>query len=207
MTHAQILSTAKAIVDRCMEICPLRTPPTILVNPRMTRAAGRAFYIEHRIVLSANPQHHQPEFFENTVIHEYAHLLAYQEAGGRRPSAPHGKEWKDCMRRLGVATPKARFGLEDTMVDRLAHRTVCGCGGRWLTPPEHYQKTLQRKARGAVCRCCKSTGWKVEETPVQLTAEEVRLWVRKGKAPVRRRARHSNATDHLNSLFKGLFAP
>jgi predicted SprT family Zn-dependent metalloprotease len=70
-------------------------------NPRMRSAAGRAHYREKLISLNPLLKHHGEEV-NRTLRHELAHLLA-QFRIGRRRIAPHGPEWRQACRDLGIA--------------------------------------------------------------------------------------------------------
>jgi SprT protein len=79
-------------------------------NPRMKSAAGRADYREK--LISLNPLLRDPDLasvsrqsgsdIDRTLRHELAHLLA-QFRVGRRRIAPHGPEWQQACRDLGIA--------------------------------------------------------------------------------------------------------
>jgi SprT protein len=78
-------------------------------NPRMRSAAGRADFREKLVSLnpallnldSVNGQSGSDEI-DRTLRHELAHLLA-QWRVGRRRIAPHGIEWRQACRDLGIA--------------------------------------------------------------------------------------------------------
>ena len=71
-------------------------------NPRLRSAAGRATY--HRTIVSLNPRLHAHGRAEidRTLRHELAHLVA-QARAGRRRIPPHGEEWRQACRDLGIA--------------------------------------------------------------------------------------------------------
>ena len=70
-------------------------------NPRLKTCAGRADYRAKLISLNPLLQHHGDEV-DRTLRHELAHLLA-QWRVGRRRIAPHGIEWRQACRDLGIA--------------------------------------------------------------------------------------------------------
>src|SRR5437764_4050033 len=70
-------------------------------NPRMRSAAGRADFREKLISLNPLLQNHGDEI-DRTLRHELAHLVA-QWRVGRRRIAPHGPEWREACRDLGIA--------------------------------------------------------------------------------------------------------
>jgi predicted SprT family Zn-dependent metalloprotease len=70
-------------------------------RPRLRTAAGHAAC--HRALVSLNPRLHEHGAAEidRTLRHELAHLLAHHRAGRRR-IAPHGGEWRQACRDLGI---------------------------------------------------------------------------------------------------------
>ena len=76
-------------------------------NSRMRTAAGRADYREKLISLNLMLRDHGDDEIERTLRHELAHLLA-QFRVGRRRIAPHGAEWREACRDLGIAD-EARY--------------------------------------------------------------------------------------------------
>src|SRR3984893_12781667 len=78
-------------------------------NPRMRTAAGRAHFREKLISLNPLLRDHDlvsvsrqsGSDIDRTLRHELAHLLA-QFRAGRRRILPHGTEWRDACRDLGV---------------------------------------------------------------------------------------------------------
>jgi predicted SprT family Zn-dependent metalloprotease len=71
-------------------------------NPRMKSAAGHANFREKLISLNPRLSDHGNDEIDRTLRHELAHLLA-QFRAGRRRIAPHGVEWRDACRDLGIA--------------------------------------------------------------------------------------------------------
>jgi SprT protein len=70
-------------------------------NSRLQTAAGRADYRQKLISLNPRLVAH-PEEIDRTLRHELAHILAqYRE--GRRRILPHGREWQQACRDLGIA--------------------------------------------------------------------------------------------------------
>ena len=73
-------------------------------NFRLRTAAGRADYRQKLISLNPRLVEH-PEEIDRTLRHELAHFLAQFRAGRRRTS-PHGSEWQQACRDLGIAGEK-----------------------------------------------------------------------------------------------------
>ena len=71
-------------------------------NPRLKTAAGRADYRQKLISLNPRLVEHPAEI-DRTLRHELAHILAqFREKSCRRIS-PHGSEWQQACRDLGIA--------------------------------------------------------------------------------------------------------
>ena len=70
-------------------------------NPRMRSTAGTAFAAKSLITLNPRLRPFGEEEVDRTLRHELAHLLAHHRAGRRR-IAPHGREWQQACRDLGL---------------------------------------------------------------------------------------------------------
>jgi SprT protein len=78
-------------------------------NSRLKTTAGRADY--RLKLISLNPPLAEfPDEIDRTLRHELAHILAQFRAGGRRIS-PHGAEWQQACRDLGIAGEKRCHSL------------------------------------------------------------------------------------------------
>ena len=73
-------------------------------NSRFKTAAGRADHRQKLISLNPRLGEH-PEEIDRTLRHELAHILAQFRAGRRRIS-PHGSEWQQACRDLGIGDEK-----------------------------------------------------------------------------------------------------
>jgi SprT protein len=73
-------------------------------NSRLKTAAGRADHRQKLISLNPRLGEH-PEEIDRTLRHELAHILAQFRAGRRRIS-PHGSEWQQACRDLGIGDEK-----------------------------------------------------------------------------------------------------
>jgi SprT protein len=73
-------------------------------NSRLKTAAGHADYRQK--LISLNPRLvERPAEIDRTLRHELAHILA-QSREGRRRISPHGPEWRQACRDLGIADEK-----------------------------------------------------------------------------------------------------
>ena len=113
-THAVAAQLALA---EAVERFPMSYHP-ILEWRRYSVTAGMAHYQHGVITLSAvvlkNPAH-----IRETLLHEYAHLLAFDRHG--RKGAGHGKHWKQAMVDLGLE-PKVHHHYE--VVRNQSHQLV-----------------------------------------------------------------------------------
>jgi len=78
-------------------------------NSRLKTAAGRADYRQQLISLNPRLFEHPTEI-DRTLRHELAHILA-QFRAGRRRILPHGIEWRQACRDLGIADEKRCHNL------------------------------------------------------------------------------------------------
>ncbi|MBL9155841.1 MAG: SprT-like domain-containing protein [Verrucomicrobiales bacterium] len=78
---------------------------SVLWNPRMRTAAGRAFARDWIIELNPRlqdlPEDRRDAELRNTFLHELAHLVAFARVGRKR-IAPHGPEWRQACHDLGI---------------------------------------------------------------------------------------------------------
>ncbi len=109
MTDPELKSLAERLLAELQLKHPLKHPARIEWRAyRVT--AGMAYYRLNLIGLSSlvlKTEH----AVEDTLIHEYAHLLAFQQAGRR--GGGHGAVWQQAMIELG-RTPKVRHTYEVT---------------------------------------------------------------------------------------------
>jgi len=93
-------------------------------NSRMKTAAGRADYRQKLISLNPRLLEHPPEI-DRTLRHELAHILA-QSRAGRRRILPHGVEWRQACRDLGIGDEKRCHNLPFPVSER-ARRYLYKC--------------------------------------------------------------------------------
>src|SRR5215468_3748464 len=74
-------------------------------NSRLKTAAGRADYRQKLISLNPRLVEHPAEI-DRTLRHELAHILAQFREKSRRRISPHGAEWQQACRDLGIAGEK-----------------------------------------------------------------------------------------------------
>ena len=74
---------------------------TVRWNQRLRTTAGRASYQHWEVMLHPALKEISEEEVDKTLRHELAHLLA-RDRSGRKKIAPHGDEWRQACRDLGI---------------------------------------------------------------------------------------------------------
>ena len=100
---AVLLQTARELL-RSLGAKRIATELRVEWNSRLKTAAGRADHRQKLISLNPRLVEHPAEI-DRTLRHELAHILAQFRAGRRRIS-PHGSEWQQACRDLGIAGEK-----------------------------------------------------------------------------------------------------
>lgn len=129
--------------------------PELSFNLNGTSALGLANWVENRIYINVDILRHNVRELQDTVIHEYCHLLdkhIYDEFG-------HGKTWKKLMSLLG-GNPNAKVNdIDVTAVPKSAPAQIkylytCPCKTEYyISEKEH--KNVQNKIRSYGCKKCK----------------------------------------------------
>jgi len=94
-------------------------------NSRLRTAAGRADYRQKLISLNTRLVEH-PSEIDRTLRHELAHILAQFREKRRRRISPHGPEWQQACRDLGIADEKRCHTLPFP-AKRYARRYIYRC--------------------------------------------------------------------------------
>lgn len=115
-------------------------------NSRLRTAAGRADYGEKLISLNPLLVAH-PDEIERTLRHELAHILAQFRAGRRRIS-PHGVDWQQACRDLGIPGEKRCHTLAFP-AKRYAPRFIYRCPNC-----RHDFPRVRRIKRAMACLAC-----------------------------------------------------
>jgi hypothetical protein len=128
----------------------LSTLVTVGWNPRMRTTAGIAIAARSEVWLNPALRDISEAEVEKTLLHELAHLLAHHRHGRRRLS-PHGPEWRQACRDLGIPDEKRTHQLP--FVGRKMkrrYRLRCpGCG-------ESHQRVRRPRGRLACLACCRA---------------------------------------------------
>jgi predicted SprT family Zn-dependent metalloprotease len=120
---------------------------TVRWNARMRSTAGRAWWPQRCIELNPVIREIAPDQIQRTLLHELAHLVAYERAGRKR-IAPHGAEWRMACADLGIAGESVCHHLP-LPTRRLDYRFMYVC--------MHCQRDFPRKrkiTRAYACSAC-----------------------------------------------------
>jgi SprT protein len=118
-------------------------------NPRLKTAAGRADY-RHKLI-SLNPQLvGHPAEVDRTLRHEIGHILAQCRAGRQR-ILPHGPEWQQACRDLGIADEKRCHALPFPAT-RYAPRLIYRCPNC----QRDFPRVRKIKRTVACLACCRA---------------------------------------------------
>ena len=119
-------------------------------NPRLQTCAGHAHFRKKLISLNPRLCEHGVAEIDRTLRHEIAHLLAQLRSGLRR-ILPHGAEWRDACRDLGISDEVRCHNLP-FQAKRYAARFVYRC------PNCRRDFPRVRRVRGAVAclACCRA---------------------------------------------------
>jgi len=142
---------SRRAAEHCLELglSGLSGRVRVYWNGRMRSTAGRATWPEGAIELNPALEEISALEVERTLLHELAHLVAY-ERSGRRRIRPHGPEWRRACAELGIAGERAGHRLPlPARTMRPKWRYVCpGC---W-TAVERVRRMRGRTACYACCR-------------------------------------------------------
>ena len=116
-------------------------------NSRLRSAAGRAHYERRLVSLNPRLRGHGAAEIDRTLRHELAHLVAHLRAGRRRIS-PHGPEWRQACRHLGIGDEQRCHSLPFPTQTR-ARRYLYRCARCAREFPR-----VRRIQRGVACLAC-----------------------------------------------------
>lgn len=118
-------------------------------NSRMRTTAGVAIAARSEIWLNPSLRDISAGEIERTLLHELAHLLA-QYRHGRRRLQPHGPEWRQACRDLGIEGEERTHHLP-FQTRRLKRRFLLRCPGCG----ESHERVRPPKRRVACMACCR----------------------------------------------------
>jgi predicted SprT family Zn-dependent metalloprotease len=108
MPSETLRAFAESVLKDLCDRFPMGYVPELIWNGRLRVTAGIAYYRKGAIALSSKVLVTE-EKLENTLKHEYAHLLAVHRHGRR--GAGHGTPWRQAMKDLGIE-PKVTHAYE-----------------------------------------------------------------------------------------------
>jgi SprT protein len=119
-------------------------------NSRLTTTAGMARYRENLVVLNPRLQDFSAGEVDRTLRHELAHLLAHARHRRRR-IAPHGGEWQQACRDLGLHDEKRchELPLPRRTVARRHFYACSHCGA-------NYPRVRPIRRKVACLKCCRT---------------------------------------------------
>lgn len=125
----EALSIVAAGFARDLGLEPLARAVSVSWNPRMRTAAGRAYAKDWVIELNPRlqdlPEESRDAELRATFLHELAHLVAFARVGRKR-IAPHGPEWRQACRDLGIPDEDRCHAL-DFQPRRIARKYAYTC--------------------------------------------------------------------------------
>ena len=140
--------TARTLL-RALGCDDLATRVRVCWNTRMRSTAGTAYSGKSLIALNPRLRDFGAAEIDRTLRHELAHLLAHHRAGRRRIS-PHGREWQQACRDLGLTGEKRCHDLP------LPRRQI---SARHFYRCPHCAVELQRvrplRGKSACLACCR----------------------------------------------------
>ena len=119
-------------------------------NSRLTTTAGMARFRENLVVLNPRLQDFDSGEVDRTLRHELAHLLAHARFRRRRID-PHGEEWQQACRDLGLVDEKRchELPLPRRVVER---KHVYAC----IHCRETYPRVRPIRRKVACLKCCRT---------------------------------------------------
>ena len=119
-------------------------------HTRLRTTAGQAYYTQNLVRMNPRLLPFGMEEVDKTLRHELAHLVA-RERAGRRRIEPHGPEWRQACRDLGLADEKRCHDLPLPRTrQRIRHRYRCPHCRREYDRVRPFRRTV------ACMDCCRA---------------------------------------------------
>src|SRR5260370_20108145 len=144
------LETEASELLRSLGATRIATEIRVEWNFRLKTAAGRADYRQKLISLNPRLVEHPAEI-DRTLRHEVAHILAQFRGKSRRRISPHGSEWQQACRDLGIADEKRCHTLPFP-AKRYAPRFIYRCPNC----PRDFTRVRKIKRTVACLACCRA---------------------------------------------------
>lgn len=124
--------------------------PQMLFDLKCSKTMGKADRIKNTIHLNPEMLRKNPHELEDTVIHEYCHLLDYKIFKGWG----HQKTWKKLMSELG-GNPMAKAVNVSMAEATTKYIYSCGCSKYVFTLEKHDK--AKNKELTYICKKCRNT--------------------------------------------------
>lgn len=154
----QLLESGASAVTRCANAWSepdLSARLTLVVGQRLSRSLGRCHPERGLVQIARFTLDLSPELRDEIICHEAAHLVVFERHG--RSGRPHGSEWKELMRSVGLA-PRVRIQLAPAD----AARSVRAASPRVLfehrCPVCQMARLARRRMSQWRCRACVGAG-------------------------------------------------
>jgi SprT protein len=122
----------------------------VLWHPRLRTTAGQAYYAQCLVRMNPRLIEFGIEEVDKTLRHELAHLVASSRAGRKRIE-PHGPEWRQACRDLGLVDEKRCHDLPlPRSRQRIRHRYRCPQCRR------DYERVRPFRRAVACLECCRA---------------------------------------------------
>jgi SprT protein len=141
--------TARALL-RGIGCASLAAAVQVRWHRRLRTTAGQAYYAKSLVRMNPKLMQFGMEEVDKTLRHELAHLVARFRAGRRRIE-PHGPEWRQACRELGLADEKRCHDLPLPRTrQRVRHRYHCPHCRR------DYDRVRPFRRAVACLECCRA---------------------------------------------------
>ena len=152
MNKTQLKAAVAKATIKARELYPTFLPPIVGFYEKGT-VAGRAYYLTHKVEFNLTLARENSEEFENTVIHEVAHLVTKHMYP--RAKQAHGPEFKRVFIAMG-GNGKRCHSYDVSTAKREVVRTYvvykCACQEHMITPATH--KKINTGMKSFKCRMC-----------------------------------------------------
>jgi SprT protein len=148
-TLPDLEETARALL-REIGCAKLANEVRVRWHSRLRTTAGQAYYAKSLVRMNPKLLQFGTEEVDKTLRHELAHLVARSRAGSRRIE-PHGPEWRQACRDLGLPDEKRCHDLPLPRTrQRIRHRYRCPRCRR------DYDRVRPFRRAVACMECCRA---------------------------------------------------
>lgn len=154
----QLLESGAPVVARCAEVWNepgLSARLTLVVGQRLERSLGRCYPGRGLVRIARLVVDLPAQLRDEIICHEAAHLVVFERHG--RGSRPHGTEWKDLMRSVGL-TPRVRIQLASAEAALSARPGSARVLYEHRCPVCHAVRFARRRVNQWRCRECVAVG-------------------------------------------------